>query len=219
MVERHLGGADAVLLMLPGALMTPQHMIEGGLFARLQQHPLKLDLVAPDLHAGLIDNREALDWLHSEWLLPLRERYRQLWLGGISRGGQLALAAWTQGRVVLDGLCLLAPYAGSRITTNAIVRSGGLAGWCPASEQLRDPDVRLWHALQSPPPAPPMFMGYGEDDRFADGMALLAQHLPLTRRECVAGGHDWDAWRPLWGRFLDAFEGLCGPETDRGVAQ
>ena len=40
-------------------------------------------------------------------------------------------------------------------------------------------------------------------DRFADGMGLLAQHLPLQRCEVVPGDHDWSAWLPLWRSFLD----------------
>jgi hypothetical protein len=46
-------------------------------------------------------------------------------------------------------------------------------------------------------------MGYGDKDRFADGMGLLSQHLPLPRCEVVPGEHDWSAWLPLWRSFLD----------------
>lgn len=202
--ERLLQGADTLLLMLPGALMTPQHMVQAGLFDELAKRRLALDLVAPDLHAEGADNRIALRRLEDEWLAPARKHYRRVWLGGISRGGQLALSCWAGQVGAVNGLCLLAPYAGGRLTTNAIVRAGGLANWVATDEQMGDPDVRLWHWLQSPPPAVPMFMGYGDRDRFADGMSLLAQHLPLPRCEVLPGDHDWSAWLPLWRRFLDA---------------
>ena len=201
--ERLEQGADSLLLMLPGALMTPQHMVQAGLFETLSRSGLALDLVAPDLHAEGADNRLALRALEDEWLAPARRRYRRVWLGGISRGGQLALSCWAGRLGAVDGLCLLAPYAGGRLTTNAIVRAGGLAKWTAGDDQMGDPDVRLWSWLRSPPPAVPMFMGYGERDRFADGMGLLAQHLPLVRCEVVPGDHDWSAWLPLWQRFLD----------------
>jgi hypothetical protein len=202
--EQLIQGADSLLLMLPGALMTPQHMVQAGLFDELDQRRLALDLVAPDLHAEGMDNRLALRCLEDEWLAPARKKYRRIWLGGISRGGQLALSCWA-GRVgAVNGLCLLAPYAGGRLTTNAIVRAGGLAGWTAADELMSDPDVRLWKWLQAPPLAVPVFMGYGDRDRFADGMGLLARHLPLERCEVVPGDHDWTAWLPLWCRFLDA---------------
>lgn len=202
--ERLLQGADSLLLMLPGALMTPQHMVQAGLFDELAQRRLALDLVAPDLHAEGADNRLALRRLEDEWLVPARKTYRRIWLGGISRGGQLALSCWASQVGAVDGLCLLAPYAGGRLTTNAIVRAGGLSRWVATDEQMSDPDVRLWKSLQSPPPAVPMFMGYGDNDRFADGMGLLARHLPQPRYVVVPGDHDWSAWLPLWVSFLDA---------------
>lgn len=200
--ERLLQGADSLLIMLPGALMTPQHMVAAGLFNALAQRRLALDLVAPDLHAEGTDNRLALQRLHADWLQPARAQYRQVWLGGISRGGQLALSCWAGQIAAVDGLCLLAPYAGGRLTTNAIVRAGGLHQWTADDNQIGDPDVRLWQWLQAPPPPVPMFMGHGESDRFADGMGLLAQHLPLERCELVPGGHDWSAYLPLWSCFL-----------------
>lgn len=201
--EQLIQGGDSLLLMLPGALMTPQHMVQAGLFEELASRKLPLDLVAPDLHAEGADNRLALRALEAQWLVPARQRYRKVWLGGISRGGQLALSCWAGQVGAVDGLCLLAPYAGGRLTTNAIVRAGGLSQWTPGEDLKSDPDVRLWHWLQSPPKAVPMFMGYGDRDRFADGMGLLAQHLPLPHCEVVPGDHDWSAWLPLWRQFLD----------------
>lgn len=201
--EQLIQGGESLLLMLPGALMTPQHMVQAGLFDELAGRRLSLDLVAPDLHAEGADNRIALRTLENEWLAPARRRYRQVWLGGISRGGQLAVSCWAGQVGAIDGLCLLAPYAGGRLTTNAIARAGGLSHWTATQDQMSDPDVRLWHWLQSPPKAVPMFMGYGDRDRFADGMRLLAQHLPLPRCDVVPGDHDWSAWLPLWRRFLD----------------
>lgn len=202
--ERLLQGADALLLMLPGALMTPQHMVRAGLFDELDKRRLALDLIAPDLHAEGVDNQRALRLLEDEWLTPARKTYRRIWLGGISRGGQLALSCWAGQVGAVSGLCLLAPYAGGRLTTNAIGRAGGLANWFAPDDPLSDPDLRLWKWLQAPPPAIPMFMGYGDEDRFSDGMSLLAQHLPLQNLDTVPGGHDWSAWLPLWRRFLDA---------------
>lgn len=199
-----LQGSDSLLLMLPGALMTPQHILQAGLFDELKKRKLALDLVAPDLHAEGADNRLALKQLEEQWLTPARKIYRRIWLSGISRGGQLALSYWAGQHGAVDGLCLLAPYAGGRLTTNAILRAGGLANWTATTNQMTDPDVRLWKWLQLPPSAVSMFMGYGDNDRFVDGMSLLAQHLPLPRCHVVPGDHDWTAWLPLWCTFLDS---------------
>jgi pimeloyl-ACP methyl ester carboxylesterase len=203
--HRRSCGADAVLVLLPGALMTPQHIVDAGLLQALDDQDQALDLIVPDLHAGMLDNREALGRLRDEFLLPAREQYRQVWLGGISRGGQLALCCWAERWCAVDGLCLLAPYAGSRLVSRGVARAGGLADWRPDGGSSADPDVRLWLALQAAPPPVPTFMGWGASDRFVDGMDLLAQALPQVRPLVLPGGHDWDAWRPLWRQFLDRF--------------
>lgn len=183
--------------------MTPQHMVQAGLFAEVQQRGLALDLVAPDLHAEGADNQLALSCLEEDWLAPARARYQRVWLGGISRGGQLALSCLAGRTGEVHGLCLLAPYAGGRLTTNAIDRAGGLDAWQARPDQQTDPDVRLWQWLRQPLPRVPVFMGYGAQDRFADGMRLLARNLPDATHVTLPGGHDWAAWLPLWQHFLD----------------
>lgn len=196
-------GAPAVLLLLPGARMSPHHMVDAGLFETVRQRGLALDLVATDLHADGADNQEALHSLETEWLAPARQKYQHVWLGGISRGGLLALSYLAERVGAVDGLCLLAPYAGSRLTTNAIRRSGGLDAWEPTTAQLQDPEFRLWQWLKHPDVSIPMFMGYGKQDRFADGMQPMAQRLPLASHRTVEGGHDWPTWLTLWADFLD----------------
>lgn len=200
--ESQLCGADSVLFMLSGALMTPQHMVQAGLFAEVQQRGLALDLIAPDLHAEGADNQLALRSLEEDWLAPARARYQRVWLGGISRGGQLALSCLAGRTGEVHGLCLLAPYAGGRLTTNAIDRAGGLDAWQASPDQQTDPDVRLWQWLKQPLPQVPVFMGYGAQDRFADGMRLLARHMPEATHITLPGEHDWAVWLPLWQRFL-----------------
>jgi pimeloyl-ACP methyl ester carboxylesterase len=199
----HRCGAASLLVMLPGALMTPQLMLQVGLFDIVQQRGLALDLLVPDLHALMGCNRAALDVLEVEILAPARVRYQQVWLGGISRGGQLALSCMAERSSRVDGLCLLAPYAGSRLTTNAIRRAGGVEAWQPSTEQLSDPEFRLWRWLKHPDIEVPVFMGYGAQDRFVDGMQLLAGRLPMATHCQLPGGHDWPVWQALWVQFLD----------------
>lgn len=199
----HRCGAASVLVILPGALMTPQHLVQAGLFEAVQQRGLALDLIAPDLHALEACNRTALHTLETEILASARAHYQQVWLGGISRGGQLALSCLAEQAGQVDGLCLLAPYAGSRLTTNAIRRAGGIETWQPTAEQLQDPEFRLWQWLKRPDIKVPAFMGYGAQDRFADGIQLLAERLPLATHCTLPGGHDWPVWQQLWAQFLD----------------
>lgn len=195
-------GAPSLLVLLPGALMTPQHIVDAGLFDAVQQCGLALDLMAPNLHAHESDDTAALQELEQQILGPARTQYKNVWLGGISRGGQLALSYVAERTGPLDGICLLAPYPGSRLTTNAIARAGGLQAWQPSDAQLQDPEFRLWQWLKRPTVDAPLFLGYGAQDRFADGMQLLAAQLPMADFQTVPGGHDWTAWATLWASFL-----------------
>lgn len=198
-------GASTLLVLLPGAYMKPEDFVQAGFFATVAQRGLKLDIAAVDLDLEAISNGTALPALQAEILMPARRQgYEKIWLGGISLGGQLALChnADTPGSV--DGLCLIAPYPGSRLTTNAIARAGGLQQWQATPEELSDPEYRMWRWLQRPPAGFPVFVGYGTEDRFASGMQQIAECFPPEVRHAVPGGHDWPAWQILWERFLDS---------------
>lgn len=197
-------GAGSLLVMLPGAYMTPADYAAAGFFAALESRQLDVDLLAVEFDLEMISSGRALPALQEQILAPAHQQgYRRVWLGGISLGGLLSLChvADTPGQI--DGLCLLAPYPGSRLTTNAIARAGGLANWVPSSEELADPEFRAWHWLQQPPADLPVFVGYGSEDRFAAGMRQIAECFPPEHRLAVPGGHDWPVWQILWEQFLD----------------
>jgi len=198
----HSEGADRALVLLPGAQMRASDMVVAGLPATLAASGGRLDLWVPELPLDLVRLGNTVDALAHEVLPPLRARYRELWLGGISLGGWLALAQAQREAAGLAGLCLLAPYPGSRLTTNAIARAGGIDAWQATPTQAADLEFQLWQGLREGRPALPAFVGIGRDDRFADTMRPLAQRLPNATVEEVAGGHDWAAWLPLWRAFL-----------------
>lgn len=196
-------GAPTLIVLLPGAYMTPEDYEKAGFFSAVAKRKLAIDILAVDLDLSRISEGSALPALQAEILEPARRRYAKLWLGGISLGGLLTLChnADTPGSV--DGLCLLAPYPGSRLTTNAIARAGGLDAWQATAEQLTDPEFRMWRWLQQPPAGLPVFVGYGSEDRFAGGMRQIAERFPIADRHAVPGDHDWPVWQQLWEHFLD----------------
>jgi len=195
-------GSDTLLVLLPGAMMQPEDFCGAGFCTALEQRAVAPDLRIVALDLETITGGAALSLLQHEILEPARNDYRRVWLGGISLGGLLAICQAADQPQTVDGLCLLAPYPGSRLTANAIAAAGGLAAWEPSSEQRADPEFRAWHWLKSPPAALPVFVGYGTEDRFADGMRRIAEHFPAATRRTVAGTHDWPAWRALWDHFL-----------------
>lgn len=201
-VERRRGSAN-LLVMLPGAYMTAADYAQAGFFTALEQRRLDLDLVAVDLDLACISSGAALPAVSRQLLAPARQNYDRVWLGGISLGGLLALCQAADQPKSIDGLCLLAPYPGSRLTTNEIKAAGGLDVWQASPEQLEDPEFRAWRWLQQPPAGFPVFVGHGRQDRFAAGMQQIAERFPEAARHAVPGGHDWPVWQVLWEHFLD----------------
>lgn len=203
-VERKTG-ASTLLVLLPGAYMTAADFATAGFFDAIARRRLALDLVAVDLDLEAISSGAALPALQAQILAPARNQgYSQVWLGGISLGGLLALCHNADTPGAVDGLCLLAPYPGSRLTTNAIARAGGLGVWQASAEELSDPEFRAWQWLQKPPADFPVFVGYGTEDRFAAGMAQIAGCFPQDARCAIPGDHDWPVWQVLWEHFLDS---------------
>jgi len=200
---RHDGGGDSLLVLLPGAYMTPEHFVDNGFFADVSVRHLKLDIVAVDLGIDAISSGEALPAVIEQILIPAHAQYRQVWLGGISLGGLLSLCLNADHPGIVDGLCLIAPYPGSRLTTNAIKRAGGLDVWEPTAVDLADPECRAYRWLKAPPAGFPVFVGYGTEDRFAEGMRGIAECFPTAARCPLPGDHDWPVWRDLWEHFLN----------------
>ena len=194
---RHRCAAENLLVLLPGAGMQPEHYVENGFFAAVDHHASKLGLLAVDLELDALSSGKAIPAIVDQILRPARADYASLWLGGL-----LALSLNADFPGLADGLCLLAPYPGSRLTTNAIERAGGLDSWQPTAEEMSDPEYRAYNWLKAPPTDFPVYLGYGEADRFAEGMDFIAARFPAAARQVVPGGHDWPAWLLLWEHFL-----------------
>ena len=99
-------------------------------------------------------------------------RRARLWLMGISLGGWGCLMLARRRPAEIDGLFLLAPFLGSR-----------------------DPQP-LEAGL------PPIWLGFGDADRYRQPSEALARQLPAERVVVVPGGHDWETWIRLWPALL-----------------
>ncbi|MBI1906926.1 MAG: hypothetical protein HYS20_11955 [Rhodocyclales bacterium] len=201
--------APTLLILLPGAYDRPQDFITHDFpaIAHAQGAAVDFRLVESDLTSvadGTLAHR-----LHRQVVLPARaEGYRRIVLGGISIGGLTALVHADHYPGSVDGLMLLAPYPGNRGITQEIARGGGLAHWQAGELAASDDEKRGWRALQRLAQQSParVWLGYGEDDRFAPGLAMMADVLPPPRACTVPGGHDWPTWSALWQRCCAAGE-------------
>jgi pimeloyl-ACP methyl ester carboxylesterase len=197
------------VVLIPGAYHTPEQYLQAGFdqAVRARAQPLELTLAVPQL-AHLTDRR----WiaaLHDEVIAPARaQAHTSLWLGGVSLGSFMALLFAAQYPQAIDGLCLLAPFLGSRIIAAEIAAHTNVASWQAGIPEEDDDERRIWQyvaRLGSSMTATRVFLGLSSGDRFADTQQVLARALPTARTttRVVDGRHDWPAWRRLWDQFLD----------------
>ncbi|HET7794622.1 MAG TPA: alpha/beta hydrolase [Rhizobacter sp.] len=200
---------DTLLVLLPGMRSLPEEFQREGFVQAVRDRQIAADVLLVDAHWGYYDNRSIVDRLRADVIQPARlQGYRHIWLAGISLGGvgaMLYAEAWA-GEV--DGVVMLAPYLGTLESAQQIQSAGGLAAWQAPPDG--DDDVRLWRWLQvqtqhtADAKKLPLYLGYGQSDRFAFNAEVLRQALPAGRVFTTAGGHDWDAWTVLWQAVLDA---------------
>lgn len=201
--------APTLLVLLPGAHMQPQELVQQGFVAALRQRQPAVDLALPDAHLGYVYDGSMLERLRDDVIAPAlapAQGRGPVWLAGISLGGFIALAYARQHPEQIAGVLTLAPYLGRKPLLKAIADAGGPAVWRRSAQprDANDIDHALWMWLSDPQrPGPPLWLGYGTEDRLADGHRLLAGLLPAGHVTTQAGGHDWAPWRALWAEWLD----------------
>jgi len=193
------------MLWLPGAYNIPEDFVAAGFGAAVQRRGLPLDLEFIDLELRYLGDDGPLLELRAEVIGPLLEAGVAVWLCGISLGGLLALHFAASYSADLAGMCLLAPYLGSRMLIEEIAQAQGLDQWQPGPLAEVDAERRIWRYIQRRrDDAAPLYLGFGREDRFAPALELLAGNLAAKSVIVIEGGHDWRTWTSLWENFLDS---------------
>ncbi|WP_409050528.1 alpha/beta hydrolase [Variovorax sp. 3319] len=208
--------ADTLLVLLPGAYSHPDEFTREGFVKALNDNRLAVDVMLVDAHLGYYNNKTILDRLSKDVMAPARSNgYKSIWIAGISVGGFGGLLYAQTHPGELAGLVAIAPYLGERTLSLDIANAGGVARWTgplgdPPGSDPRTPDeTQLWQWLRGYVGTsatfgtrPPLYLGYGIDDRFAFSHRLLAAALPASRVFTTEGGHDWPEWMRLWRSML-----------------
>lgn len=210
---------DTLLVLLPGAGDRGDDFIDEGFVQAVRSRGIAADVAVVGATVAYYRANNVVQRLDDEVIAPARARgIRHVWLAGVSIGGLGSLIYANERRAgerseSVDGLLLVAPYLGERKIVAEVGDAGGLARWSPGAVAGDDLDRRLWQWLQTlterrdehrERALPPVWLGFGVDDRFAPAHRLLAAALPADHVFTAPGGHDWPAWRIVWNDMLDA---------------
>ena len=206
--------ANTLIILLPGANHLPEDFITQGFVSAVRQRQLDIDLVMPELAFDQIADQTILLKIHDTVMQPYAALgYTNIWIAGISIGAYVAIAYAHRHPGQVNGLLLLAPYPGNRITTSEIALAGGIKAWAPDAVPDDDTERGNWywlknhanttHANTTHMSTTEVHLSYGKDDRFAGGIAMMAQVLTDEYVDNIPGGHVWPVWQQLWHNFLD----------------
>lgn len=207
--------SDTLFIVLPGMMDEPKDFVREGFFEILHKEMPDADAIAVDAHFKYYKNRTLLTRLKADVIEPARAKgYRKIWLMGVSMGGLGSLLYLQKHADTIDGVFVLAPFLGKEKLTKPIREAKGLEAWqckmpeCADAAGKEDYLIELWHWLKTEyfphiDAMPPLYLGYGTEDKFATANELLARELPAERVLTTSGGHDWPPWRMLWTHFLD----------------
>lgn len=201
------GDIDTLVVLLPGAYDTPEDFVRQGFVDAMHTRRIAADVIMADTHVGYYTSALVVERLHQDIVMPARAKgYRHIWFAGISLGGYGSLLYAKAFGDTIDGMFLMAPFLGNR-SLIAEVGKSGLADWPVGPIAANDYDRELWSWIKTyataPDRVPPLYIGYGLEDRFAGSNRLIGDVLPANRVTTAEGGHTWKPWLELWQGFLD----------------
>jgi pimeloyl-ACP methyl ester carboxylesterase len=191
---------EVLLIMLPGRGDRASTFITNGFQEASERYGF--DMIAADAHFGYFRERNLVERLHADIVLPaIKAGYKKIWLLGISAGGFGSILYASQYPDQIDGVILLAPFLGEREAIDELVAGGGLATWSADESKLRDYEIAIWswfNKVTSEPNKKPLILGYGKSDHLAGTYGVLLEAMDSSSVYTREGGHKWATWKPLW---------------------
>jgi len=180
-----------------------------GLVDEVRKRHLPYDMVSPDAHPGYYHERTLIQRLKADVIGPAKNKgYRNIWLIGVSIGGMGSLLYLREYPEDISGVYVISPFLGYPPIASEIRAAGGLSKWEPGKyDEEKDWQRMLWHWLKTYSALKhriaPIYMGYGENEIFAEAQNLMADILPAEHVYRIKGAHTYKTFKALWIVFLD----------------
>lgn len=192
------------IALLTGSYSQPEDFVREGFPEAVRSEGIAAEIVMAEVRAAWFADGSIVERIHEHVVRPARARgHHRIWLAGISLGALASLSYAARHEAGIEGVLLLSPYPATREVLREMQEAGGLGRWKPVIPPQGDLEREAWMFLADRPDGGPQVHCYfASGDRFAEGQRLMAGALdPDCVRE-LPGGHDWAAWRQLWGEFL-----------------
>lgn len=198
------GRERRAIALLSGAFSEPEDFVREGFPAALRAHGIEAPVTMAPVRMAWLADGSVVERIRRSVVAPARASgVQRVWLAGISIGALAALSYAARHETDVGGLVLISPYPATRELLREIADAGGPAHWRPVVPPGGDLEREAWQwLLARGPERLPVHCCFASGDRFVEGQRLMASTLAAARVHERPGGHDWPAWRALWGDFL-----------------
>jgi len=195
-------GSDTLFILLPGIGDGADAYAKHGFIARLQEQfrgNTSCDVVAVNAHLKYYLSETLIERLQQDVVEPAkRGGYKKIYMAGISLGGFGTLLYLRDHPDDLTSVVLLAPYLGEQEYYKHLLDGEPQ----PAAAVAEKKNIWPWLEAMPKQIRNKIFLGYGEQDKFAQPDELLAALLPDGHTLTVPGIHNWATWEQLWPELL-----------------
>ncbi len=199
------GGVDVrtLVIVLPGRGDNVEVMQSFGVAQAIQAGWPEVDVQLTSATLGYYLDGGLAARAREQLIAPARAQgYQRLILMGASMGGMGSVIVDEANPDVFDHVVLMAPYLGKRKLLREIIDAGGIAAWQPgpkpASVDSSTFQRELWRHIQSwsrdPQARARVWLAYGEADRLASTVPVIAPALAPEQILARPGGHKWVVW-------------------------
>lgn len=200
-----------LIVVLPGFGNAAEDMQEEGIDKAVHEHWPETDVLLTSATFAYYKERNIVARLHTDIIEPARAKgYRQIWLAGASIGAMGVLFYEHEYPDAVDGLVLLAPWAGDRDLIDEIAAAGGVKQWqpgaIPAAIDGDNYQREMWRVVKrwsdDPDRRQRVWLICGDEDRLLQTSRLIAPVLPESHYVEIPGAHDWETFIQATQRII-----------------